>query len=114
MEKKRFDFNLLIGPLGIIFLVLFYLVFGLEITFFFSLVSGAIIWFINWNTDRDLNQYKREARKAGIKSFERNQKEEQKRIEEAREEARLRGIWEKFREEEKNNERENKKRKKKK
>ena len=114
MSKKSFDFNLLIGPLGIVFLVLFYLVFGLEATVLFTIPSGILIWFINWKTDRDLDQYKREARKEGIKSFKRNQAEEKRRIEEAREEARLREIWKKFREEEKNSERENKRRKKKK
>ena len=113
MSKKRIDPYLLIGPLGIIFLILFYLVFGADITFLFSLVSGIVIWFINCRTDWELNRYKRESHKEDIIKFKKNQVEEQRRHKEEQEEMRLREIWNKFREEEKNNKSENKKRKKK-
>jgi ABC-type protease/lipase transport system fused ATPase/permease subunit len=113
MGKKKFDFNLLIGPLGIVFLVLFYLLFGEVTTFFFALVAGIVIWLINWQTDWELNRYKREFDKESIKKFNKNQVEEQRLDKEQLEEMRLREIWEKFREEEKNNERKRKRKKKK-
>ena len=113
MGKKKFDFNLLIGPLGIVFLVLFYLLFGEVTTFFFALVAGIVIWLINWQTDWELNRYKREFDKESIKKFNQNQVEEQRLDKEQLEEMRLREIWEKFREEEKNNERKRKRKKKK-
>ena len=113
MSEKRFDFNLLIGPLGIVFLVLFYLLFGEVTTFFFALVAGIVIWLINWQTDWELNRYKREFDKESIKKFNKNQVEEQRLDKEQLEEMRLREIWEKFREEEKNNERKRKRKKKK-
>ena len=113
MSKKRIDPYLLIGPLGIIFLILFYLVFGLEITFFFTLASGIVIWFIDWQTDWELNRYKREFDKESINKFKKNQVEEQRRDKEQLEEMRLRESWNKFREEEKNNRNKNRKNKKK-
>ena len=114
MSKKRIDPYLLIGPLGIIFLILFYLVFGADITFLFTLVSGIVIWFINWRTDWELNRYKRESHKEHITKFKKNQVEEQRRDKEQLEEMRLRESWNKFREEEKNNNKKNKRNKKKK
>ncbi len=113
MSKKRIDPYLLIGPLGIIFLILFYLVFGLEIAFFFTLASGIVIWFIDWQTDWELNRYKREFDKESINKFKKNQVEEQRRDKEQLEEMRLRESWNKFREEEKNNRNKNRKNKKK-
>ena len=114
MSRKKFDLYLLIGPLGIIFLILFYLVFGADITFLFTLVSGILIWFVNWKTDWELNRYKRESHKAHIIEFKRNQVEEQRRQKEEQEEMRLRESWNKFREEEKSNNKKNKGNKKKK
>ena len=112
MSKKRIDPYLLIGPLGIIFLILFYLVFGEVTTFLFALVAGIIIWFINWQTDWELNRYKREFDKESINKFKKNQVEEQRRDKEQLEEMRLRESWNKFREEEKNNRNKNKRNKK--
>ena len=56
----------------LIFLILFYLVFGEVTTFLFALVAGIIIWFINWQTDWELNRYKREFDKESINKFKKN------------------------------------------